>query len=73
MISNKDVGFNDKKQELTINGEVHKIRGGGGQGTSDYSDLDNKPQVNGVTLTGNKSLIDLGITPTVTNETLSFQ
>lgn len=72
MILNKDVGFNDEKQELTINGEVHKIRGGG-QGTTDYSDLDNKPRVNGVTLTGNKSLRDLGITPTVSNETLTFQ
>ena len=71
MILNKDVGFNDEKQELTINGEVHKIHGGG-QGTTDYGDLDNKPKVNGVTLTGNKSLRDLGITPTVTNETLSF-
>ena len=72
MILNKDVGFNDEKQELTINGEVHKIRSGG-QGTTDYGDLDNKPKVNGVTLSGNKSLRDLGITPTVTNETLSFQ
>ena len=72
MILNKDVGFNDEKQELTINGEVHKIRAGG-QGTTDYRDLDNKPRVNGVTLTGNKTLRDLGITPTVTNETLSFQ
>ena len=72
MILNKDVGFNDEKQELTINGEVHKIRSGG-QGTTDYRDLDNKPRVNGVTLTGNKSLRELGITPTVTNETLSFQ
>lgn len=41
--------------------------------TSDYSSLDNKPQVNGVTLIGNKSLVDLGITPTVRNETLIFQ
>lgn len=37
-----------------------------------YTDLDNKPEVNGVTLTGNKSLADLDITPTVTNETLTF-
>lgn len=27
----------------------------------DYSDLSNKPQINGVTLSGNKSLSDLGI------------
>ena len=30
-------------------------------GTSDYADLDNKPQIAGVTLSGNKSLSDLGI------------
>lgn len=35
--------------------------GGGGGGTSDYSDLSNKPQINSVTLSGNKSLSDLGI------------
>ena len=34
----------------------------GGGGTSDYTDLTNKPQINGVTLSGNKSLSDLGIT-----------
>ena len=33
----------------------------GGGGTSDYSDLTNKPQINDVTLSGNKSLHDLGI------------
>ena len=35
--------------------------GQGGGGTSDYSDLTNKPQINGVTLTGNRSLSELGI------------
>lgn len=34
---------------------------GGSGGTSDYSDLTNKPQINGVTLTGNRSLSALGI------------
>lgn len=33
---------------------------GGGGGTSDYTDLTNKPSINNVTLTGNKSLSDLG-------------
>lgn len=37
---------------------------GGGGGTSDYNDLSNKPQIGGVTLSGNKSLADLGITDT---------
>ena len=34
----------------------------GGSGTSDYSDLTNKPKINNVELSGNKSLNDLGIT-----------
>lgn len=33
---------------------------GGGGGTSDYTDLSNKPQINSVTLSGNKSLADIG-------------
>lgn len=37
-----------------------KIEGGSG-GTSDYLDLQNKPQINGITLSGNKTLNDLGI------------
>lgn len=34
---------------------------GGGSGTSDYDDLTNRPQINSVTLTGNKSFSDLGL------------
>lgn len=33
-----------------------------GGGTSDYNDIENKPQINSVTLVGNKSLSDLGVT-----------
>lgn len=36
---------------------------GGGGGTSDYSDLENKPQLNGITLEGNKTLDDVGVQP----------
>lgn len=36
--------------------------GGGSGGTSDYDQLENRPQINNVTLSGNKSLSDLGIT-----------
>ena len=35
--------------------------GGGGGGSSSYSDLSNKPQINSVTLSGNKSFSDLGV------------
>ena len=34
-------------------------------GTSDYTELSNKPQINSITLTGNKSLNDLGIQPKI--------
>jgi len=36
---------------------------GGSGGTSDYEDLDNKPSINNIELSGNKSLNDLGIQP----------
>lgn len=35
--------------------------GGGGGGTSNYNQLSNKPQINGVELTGNKTSADLNI------------
>ena len=35
--------------------------GGGGQGTQDYEALANKPQIEGVTLNGNKSFSDLNL------------
>lgn len=35
--------------------------GQGGGGTSDYSDLTNKPSINNVTLSGNKTASDLGL------------
>ena len=42
---------------------------GGSSGTTDYEMLENKPQINGVELLGNKSLTDLGIDiPTKTSD-----
>ena len=35
--------------------------GSGSGGTTNYDDLTNKPSINGITLTGNKTSIDLGI------------
>lgn len=37
--------------------------GGGGGGTSSYNQLSNRPQINGVTLAGDKSGADLGLVP----------
>lgn len=38
----------------------------GGSGTTNYADLTNKPSINGVELSGNKTLADLGIDITTT-------
>ena len=35
--------------------------GSGSSGTTNYNDLTNKPSINGITLTGNKTSIDLGM------------
>lgn len=42
-------------------GESYDGGGGGGGGTSDYADLTNKPAINGVTLSGDKSSAQLGL------------
>lgn len=49
----------------TINLEVQEVMEGAG-GTIDYEKLNNKPSVNGVELSGDKSLEDLGITQVIT-------
>lgn len=41
--------------------QVIESGGGGGGGTNNYNLLQNKPQVNGVTLSGNKTTDDLGL------------
>lgn len=45
--------------------------GGGGGGSTDYADLTNKPKINNVELSGNKSLENLGIASDADLETLS--
>lgn len=63
------------KQESTgnapTNGSAYwqKLVNSSGGGTDDYDDLENKPKINNVTLSGNKTTADLGITiPTKTKE-----
>ena len=41
-----------------------------GGGTTDYDDLSNKPQIGGVTLTGNKTLADLGAQSALTFDSI---
>ena len=51
------------------NNVISATGGGGSGGTTDYELLENKPQINGIELLGNKSLTDLGIyIPTKTSE-----
>lgn len=47
---------------VDADGTMHSVGGGGTAGTTDYEDLENKPLVNGVELSGNKTTSDLGIT-----------
>lgn len=58
----KDIITREKMQKIEDQLEVlsEQETSGGGSGTSDYLELENKPQINGVALTGNKSLTDLG-------------
>ena len=51
-----------KKSNNDYDTEWVNESGGGSGGTSDYTDLTNKPRINNVELNGNKSLSDLGIT-----------
>ena len=48
---------------IDSDGTIHATGGGGGEGTSDYNDLEHKPSIGGVTLAGDKTLSELGIQP----------
>lgn len=73
----------DTKQDVLVSGENIKtinnqsILGDGnieiGGGTVDYDQLDNRPQIAGVTLTGNKSADDLGLFEDTRGEALEDQ
>lgn len=53
-----NITLDQQGDTLTINST-----GGGGSGTSNYNDLTNKPSINNITLSENKTLSDLGIQP----------
>ena len=57
-VKSKDVDVNGKNLDAVIDEIKH---GGGGSGTNNYSDLENKPKINGVELSGNKTASDIGI------------
>lgn len=49
----------------TVDIEVEDVIQTGGSGTNNYNHLSNKPSINGVVLTGNKTLEELGVTEDV--------
>lgn len=65
-IATKDKAGIVKPDGTTItvdeDGTIHSAGGGGTTGTTNYADLENKPKINGVELSGNKTLADLKIT-----------
>lgn len=55
-----------QKKDLYTKREVEAYvdaNGGSGSGVSDYNELTGQPSINNITLTGNKTLADLGIQP----------
>jgi hypothetical protein len=52
-------------ERIKIGDDIYSVEGGG-SGTSDYDALNNKPQIADTTLSGNKSLADLGIASATT-------
>lgn len=54
---------NGETKKITLE-QIKNLAGGGSGGTSNYEDLTNKPKINNVELTGNKSLTDLSIQST---------
>lgn len=52
------------EQRFTVSGEISKPSGG----SNDYDALIHKPQINNVTLTGNKTFEELGLRPATNTE-----
>ena len=59
------------ENKLATMADIPAGGGTGAEGTTDYSELSNKPQIAGITLSGNKTLSDLGIQPAEENKGLS--
>lgn len=70
-INDVDITSAEDGDALVYDATSHKwVNGAGGGGTSDYNHLSNKPSINGVTLSGNKTSADLGISGGGSNENL---
>lgn len=51
----------DGESTPTYSWQATEVQAGGSGGTSDYTDLENKPSINNVTLSGNKTSSQLGL------------
>lgn len=61
-INNDTIGLIKQRLEILWQLVENLETDGGGSGGSDnYNELSNKPQINGITLSGNKSASDLGL------------
>lgn len=70
---NKDIEIDIKEDNINIEIDKNeKVYVRDGTGTSNYNDLINKPQINGVPLEGNKTLKDLGIKQEYTANDIAF-
>lgn len=56
----------DGKKALALSMQYTDEHGGGGGGTTNYNSLSNRPQINGTTLSGNKTGTQLGLQQTLT-------
>lgn len=70
LIIDADVIANNTVLDAELESVV--ILGGGGGGTTNYNALSNKPQINGVTLQGNKSISDLGLDVAIETEVADY-
>ena len=50
-----------KNLTIDADGTLNAIGGGSGSGTSDYNEIENKPTINGVEISGDKTAEDYGI------------
>ena len=66
-------GSASAENKLATMADIPTGSSGSGVGTSDYLSLDNKPQIAGVTLSGNRTLADLGIQPVEEGKGLSTE
>lgn len=65
----KEANMEIKFNTIKVYGEDntwYEFEGGGSGGTTDYDNLDNKPSINSVTLSGNKTTRDLGMIEEIT-------